>query len=200
MKKLLIFDTETNGLPITFLAKMNDTRNWPRITQLGWELCWEDGTTIQKMCEIIKPDNWVVPNTEFFITQGISTEKCMEEGVALPVMLEYFIEDLEQADLMIAHNMSFDRAVINCEMFRYRMYPSSKTEKYCTKMASTSICKIPGMSLYKYKWPSLEEAYTHFFGPMPEGAHRADFDVEACKKIYLEIQKYNLMKDMEGLI
>ena len=188
MKKLLFFDTETNGLPVVFHAPIKDTSNWPRITQLGWELCWENGETIQQVCEIIKPDKWLVPKTEFFIKQGISTEKCEEEGVPMTSMLSYFIEDLNQADLLIAHNMSFDLPVISCEMYRYRMKPEGPTEKYCTKLESTPICKLPGFYYGKYKWPSLEEAYNHYFGPMPEGAHRADFDVEACKKIYFAIQ------------
>jgi len=193
MKKYLVFDCETNGLPVTFLTRMSDTSNWPRITQLAWELCWEDGTTIQQMCEIIQPDNWVVPKTEFFIKQGISTELCLDEGVPMSSMLPYFIEDLHQADLLIAHNMSFDLPVINCEMFRYKIYPEKKTPKFCTKLATTPVCKLASFHLGKYKWPSLEEAYQYFFGKMPEGAHRADFDVWACKMVTLELKKLNLV-------
>lgn len=190
MKKLLIVDTETNGLPVTFNAPMSDVTNWPRITQFAWELCWENGETITQMCELVKPDGWVIPKQKFWIENGFSTEENEKYGLDMQMLMKYFIADLEQADLLIAHNMSFDLPVITCEMFRYKLKPANKTEKYCTKLATTDILKLPGF-FGKYKWPSLEEAYTYFFGKMPTGAHQADFDVEACKKIYLAIQALN---------
>lgn len=183
----MIFDTETTGLPISWTADINEVNNWPRVHQLAWELCWENGETITKMCELIKPDGWVIPKADFWIKHGFSTETNEKYGIEMPTMLGYFIEDLNQADLLIAHNMSFDLPIITCEMLRYKMKPDKKTEKFCTKLATTPICKIPGFG-GRYKWPSLEEAYTFFFGTMPAGAHQADFDVEACKEIYLSLK------------
>lgn len=52
----MIFDCETTGLPLNFHAPITDLFNWPRITDLAWELCWENGETIQQMSEIISPD------------------------------------------------------------------------------------------------------------------------------------------------
>lgn len=188
MKKLLFFDTETNGLPLNFHAPMTDTANWPRISQIAWELCWENGETICEMSERIKPDGWTIPKEKFFIDNGHTTEICELEGVAMPLMLDYFIEDLNKADLLIAHNMGFDLPVITCEMIRYKKKPEKKTEKYCTKLATTSICKIPNKWYpNEYKWPTLKEAYEHFHGPMPDGAHQANFDVWACKQVYFSI-------------
>lgn len=189
MKKLLFFDTETNGLPINFHAPMSDTAAWPRVTQLAWELCWENGETIVKSAEYITPDGWVIPKEDFFLKNGHTTERNIELGMPMDLMLDYFIEDLNSADLLIAHNMGFDLPVITCEMHRYGKKPKKKTEKYCTKIHSTPICKIPNQWYPdEYKWPTLKEAYEFFLGPMPDGAHQADFDVWACKEVYFSIK------------
>lgn len=121
----------------------------------------------------------------------------------MPLILPYFIEDLNSADLLIAHNMGFDLPVISAEMLRYKLKPDKRTPKFCTKLATTQICKIP--NLYypnEYKWPKLVEAYEFLIGPLPPGAHQAKFDVEACKQIFFVIkEKYpEYLSKLEFLI
>lgn len=58
MKKYLIVDTKTTGLPISYTASFQDVDNWPRIIELAWELCYENGETIEKHCDLVEPDGW----------------------------------------------------------------------------------------------------------------------------------------------
>ena len=61
----LIYDTETNGLPKKWGAPMTDVDNYPRIIQLAWALVSEHGEIISERKELIKPDNWTIPNEKF---------------------------------------------------------------------------------------------------------------------------------------
>ena len=63
----LFFDTETNGKALNFNAPVYDLNNWPRITQLGWQLYDKDQQLISEKSHLIKPDGWVVPKEKFFI-------------------------------------------------------------------------------------------------------------------------------------
>ena len=68
----LFFDTETTGLPANWKAPVTDVDNWPRVTQLAWQVYDEDGKLIRERCELIKPDGWVIPDEEFFIENNMS--------------------------------------------------------------------------------------------------------------------------------
>lgn len=196
MKKLLIFDTETTGLPLSWSNDAHDTNNWPRILQLAWELCWEDGTTIRKSCELVQPDGWVIPDGEFWVEHGYYTEINEMMGRPMSELLQEFIEAYNEADVLIAHNLGFDKPVIICEMFRYGLKVKKQINTYCTKLKSEFICKLPSQYPGKYKWPTLTEAYEFMFGKQNEGGHDAGWDVQACKEIYLWIQEYELMQSI----
>lgn len=184
--KILAIDTETTGKPISWHGAVNDLDNWPRIIELAWELFDENGRTIQEKSFLIKPDGWKVPDGEFWQEHGFTTEKCEAEGTAMPEVLNYFIAAVRTADIMVAHNMSFDYPIINCEMLRYGKR-AKRIETYCTKEESTPICGILGPA-GKNKWPTLAEAYTFFTGKQPENAHHALADVKMCKEVYLAMQ------------
>lgn len=209
MKKYLIADTETNGLPISYTAPFTDTDNWPRIIELSWELCWEDGTTIEKACDLVYPDGtWRFPTGKFWQEHGFSEAESLIAGEPIDKLLWAFGCAMNCADVMVCHNLSYDKPIIECEMFRAKLFPKAIRKviiekeiklkvdlrpentpliKECTKLLSTPILKLPG---YKgeYAWPKLEAAYEFMFGEKMEGAHHASSDVEATKKVYLWIK------------
>ncbi len=190
MKKILCIDTETNGLPLSWSNDVHDTNNWPRVIQLGWELFYEDGTTIRKSCELVQPDGWVIPEEEFWTNHGYDTAINEMLGYPMIELLSSFLDAYHEADLLLAHNMQFDKPVIICEMFRYGLKVKRTIPTYCTKLKSEFICKLPSQYPGKYKWPKLEEAYEFMFGKQNEGGHDAGWDVQACKEIYLWIQAH----------
>lgn len=42
----LFFDTETTGIPRNWRAPVTDLTNWPRIVQVAWLECDEDGAVV----------------------------------------------------------------------------------------------------------------------------------------------------------
>ena len=57
----LFFDTETTGVPKNYKAPITDLDNWPRLVQLGWILCDEQGSELQTGNDIIKPNGFIIP-------------------------------------------------------------------------------------------------------------------------------------------
>jgi len=80
----LFFDTETTGLPKNWKAPVTDLNNWPRMIQIAWILCDQNGTRIESDDFIIQPEGFTIPSDASRV-HGISTEKAIREG-----------EDLEQ--------------------------------------------------------------------------------------------------------
>lgn len=211
MKKFLIVDTETTGLPVTYSASFQDTANWPRIIELAWELCWENGETIEKSCELVCPDGWRYPVGEFWDQHGFNEADNILNGIEMPKLLNQLAIAMNCADVMICHNLSYDKPIIECEFFRYSIFPKAVRRqliendihlkaglrpegvpllKECTKLLFTPVLKLPGFN-GQYAWPKLEAAYEYCFSKPYVDGHHADSDVQATKEIYLWLQEMN---------
>lgn len=182
----IFFDTETNGLPKNYKARIQDLDNWPRVIQFAWIMLHEDGS-FQENKFFIKPDGWVVPKEAFWMDKGYSTERCENEGTSMKVVLQALVNDINKSKFMVAHNLDFDHSVLGAEMLRYNIRASVITEKICTMKAGTNVCMIPGN--YGYKWPKLEELYRHLFGSDFIGAHDALSDCQATKACFIEMKQ-----------
>src|SRR5687767_12068356 len=171
---ILFFDTETNGKPLNYKAMMSQVDNWPRVTQLAWQVYDIGGELLYERSFLIKPDGWTVPKEEFFIKNNMSTERCEAEGVPIIQALGMFIDDLLLSDVesMVAHNLSFDYNVLGAEMIRAKMSAGKRLKTVCTMNGTTNIVKLPG-KFGTYKWPTLTELHTFLFGGPFEGAHDA---------------------------
>lgn len=189
---LLFFDTETTGLPKNWKAPASDVNNWPRLIQFAWQLYDVNGNLLESNSSIIKPDNFVIPKESSNI-HGITTERAYVEGENLNQVLDKFKRNLDKANLIIAHNMSFDEKVLGAEFYRLHNYnPLTKIEKLCTMQLSTNICKIDGT--YGYKWPKLEELHYFLFKKGFDNAHDAEADIQATADCYFELKKRELIK------
>lgn len=187
----IFFDTETNGKALDFKAPVSKLDNWPRITQMGWQIYDENGNLIKERCELIKPDGWEIPKEKFFIDNNMSTERCEEFGVPLIEVLKDFISDCNDCEYLVAHNIKFDSNVIGAEFLRMNINFEKEPKQFCTMAETTNICKIPGFR--GYKWPTLTELHVHLFGQEFKGAHDALDDVKACSKSFFELKKNNLI-------
>ena len=183
----LFFDTETNGKALSFNEPASNLDNWPRITQLGWQLYDKDENLISEHSHLIKPDGWVVPKEAFFIEHNMSTERCEEHGIPLKEAIDLLLKDINQAQYLIAHNMKFDVNVLGAEFLRLGITSANKTTKICTMTEGTTFCKIPNFR--GYKWPTLTELHTKLFGKSFDGAHDALDDVKACAKSFFELKR-----------
>lgn len=190
---IIVFDTETNGLPKNWKATMADVDNWPRIVQLAWAVFNEEGKQVRGQQHIIRPDGWAIPE-EAAAVHGITQERAEKDGVSLDSALLLFIADYVDCHTLVAHNIDFDYRVVGAELIRTGIKAGRRIGKQvCTMQSSTDLCAIPG-SYGKYKWPKLTELHETLFGESFDGAHEAMVDVLACGRCYFELVRRGIIE------
>lgn len=204
MPVVLVFDTETTGLPERN-ASIMDVEKWPHILQLSYILY---DTETKKLLELY--DNLIKIPPSVIITPGseaihhISREMCLEKGVPLQEALTAFNNALDQADVIVGHNISFDKRLIMVECKRLRMLQrftvnSVQKPEYCTMNRSKDVCRIEVESCSGekyYKYPKLSELHFHLFKSIPHGTHNALADILICLRCYLKLtSNYDFAED-----
>lgn len=193
---ILFFDTETTGIPLR--GKPSSDPGHARLVEFACILDDDQGNTRGVFSTIIKPNGFTVP-AEAAGVHGITTEIADRWGMDLLYALDTFDFMSRHAVQLVAHNPFFDFKMIKIECHRasrpdlrarLENVPQVDTMKPCT-----NICKILQKNprhAEDWKWPKLEEAYGHFFGPLPN-AHRAIADVQACRRIYYQLVKLGVI-------
>lgn len=181
--KALIFDTETTGM-VQF-RKPPEDRSQPDLIQLGMLLVeTSDWKPRARHSLLVQLADGVKIEPGAREAHGISEEDCARYGVAPVVACSLFNQACMRADIIVAHNLSFDTSIMKTALYRVGNKPNrlDGRQHVCTKEASTDVLKLPGK--YGYKWPTLAEAYRHYTGQEIEGAHDALVDTEACLDIF----------------
>lgn len=164
--KLLIFDTETTGLPKSRQPSSRGPNNWPHIVSISWVIFDADTNKVFDLRSfIIKPRNWTIPEDSIKI-HGITQEKAEKEGVDLQFVISQFLA--EQYDVLVAHNLEFDYNVLH-NAINWDLdieFKGIAKPKYCTMELSKDICKLKGM--FGYKSPKLIELYEYTFKRKPD--------------------------------
>ena len=191
--KILIFDTETTGLPTERNASIIATHKWPYIVQLSYILYDTDcSMVLNSIDKIIKLSEGITISKESENIHKISNEMSKTKGVDIKKELQEFNNMLIESDLVVAHNISFDKQMIMVECIRHKLQQNftrntNRKPEYCTMKNSVNICKIPKVSLngdIYYKYPKLIELYQHLFDETPDGLHNSMIDVLACLRCY----------------
>lgn len=216
MKKFLIFDTETTGLfhnkdkPKLGIKKARNPiqhpEDYPRVFQLAFLLMNEEGEILEQFSEFITPDNWVIPNEPFWIEHGYSTEQCEQLGVPMAKALTSFVNALNKADYLVAHNLNYDRPVILSEIANYDIpmpedfsIPKLLCTMQCTidyvkaDHTQENIEKYPFLK-FSNKFPKLIELHEKLFSEGFDGAHDALVDVKATFRCLIELNRLGILK------
>jgi DNA polymerase III epsilon subunit-like protein len=188
--KLLIFDTETTGLPKARLPSSRGPNNWPHIVSISWVILDADtNKTIDVQSYIVKPRNWTVPEDSVKI-HGITEEKAQKEGYDLQFVISQFLG--QSYDILVAHNLEFDYNVLH-NAINWDLdieFNGISKPKYCTMELSKDICKLKGM--FGYKSPKLSELYEYTFKRKPDShsLHNSLYDtmilrdvIESCDEL-----------------
>jgi DNA polymerase-3 subunit epsilon len=187
----LFFDTETTGLPLNWKAPVTNLKNWPRLVQLAWLHYDENGNKIGGKSYLIRPEGFIIP-PEASRIHGISTDRALNEGVDLQIVLNEFQDLISQVSFLVAHNMSFDEKIVGAEFLRKNMVNTIPAKrKICTMEETTNFCKINGP--YGYKWPKLSELHYKLFGSGFEEAHNAEVDINATAKCFWELKRLQIL-------
>lgn len=183
----LVFDVETNGFPKKDSSGMLIQ---PRITQLAWLMLDSKMNEMTYRCDLIKPDGWEIPKEQFFIDNGHSTERNMELGIPIEEAVKEFVWALDNCEVMIAHNASFDIPVVASEMNFVGMRSKKKLQKICTMKSTIEFVGITNSK--GFKWPTLTELHTKLFNEGFDGSHDALADVRATARCFSELKKRDL--------
>lgn len=185
---IIVFDTETTGLPKNYAGRVEDLDNWPRIIQLAYSVYDRSGKEMKRFCKLIKPEGWTMPTGSFHVNNGFSQEKSEAEGIPIKEALDEFVKDRINSSFSVAHNMSFDSKVIRSEMIRAGINQEFTSKKICTMKSTISFCNLPNTRTGRgKKFPSLTELHNKLFSCSFSGAHDAGADVAACAKCFFEL-------------
>lgn len=193
---ILIYDTETTGLP-DFKARSNDPTQ-PHLVQIALVMCADDGSEARAESVIVRPDGWTIP-PEMTAIHGISHERAMDEGVPESDAVQLFIIAQARAALRVAHNESFDRRIMRIAKTRAGIERDfiehiEGRASYDTRRAAQPIVNLPptekmvARGMTGPKPPKLEECIRHFFGEGLDGAHDALIDARAAGRIYFHLK------------
>jgi DNA polymerase III epsilon subunit-like protein len=197
MTKILVFDTETTGLPKKRNASMFKPDDWPHVVQLSF-LLYDAGQNaiLDSGDYIIKLPDGVKIEPGAAAVHGITDERCSSEGILMSDALSHFNRLGAIADVFVAHNISFDKRQLIVESVRLTMsHPFGETGNwkpvFCTMKETTDMCKIAVKSnrtgeVY-YKYPKLSELHNHIFGYVPGGLHDSMADILICLRCYLHL-------------
>jgi DNA polymerase-3 subunit epsilon len=205
--KIIVFDTETTSLPVNYNAPLTDSSKWPHIIQLSYIVFDTEKKEILDYTDrIIKLDSTVNITPESIAIHQITYERSQREGISIQEALIEFAEAIQEADIMVGHNISFDKNLIMVEQHRNRMQNCLSRNglpipDYCTMKRSVELCKLPTHNAkypHQYKWPTLTELHSHLFKTVPKGTHNAIADVMICMRCYVLITcNYDIAFDNE---
>ena len=195
--KIIVFDTETTGLPTERNASYMETDKWPYIVQLSFVVY---DTEVNKLVAIhdyiIRIPDDVRISAESQAIHGISPGRCRRKGVPISIALEEFGECLQSSDIAVAHNLSFDKRVILAAYRRERMqqhfFENGKSiNEYCTMQRTkdfpVAVARNKCGKEYN-KYPTLTELHEHLFdGASPRGTHDALGDILICLRCYMKL-------------
>jgi len=211
--KIIVFDTETSGLPKSRTITPNTVHLWPFIVQFSYIIFDTDTNAILKSYdEIVKVKPYNVISKDSIEFHGITQEISASKGINIDNVLAEFIGDIEYADMIVAHNVEFDLNMIRVELLRLEQSVIAKGDMdlrminvelrmdriiqtktfYCTMRESVDLCKIEkenSRGKY-YKFPTLTELHKHLFEVEPKHLHNSFHDILCTIRCFIKM-KYN---------
>ncbi len=179
MRKIIIFDLETNGIKDCSVLSISAIKLEVDIESLN-------------VREIGKFDRYYYRNPGEKINFGaIRVNGLTDENISIlrkdRNYSKYFKEDYDFEDFcdgvkhFVAHNISFDSQFLNIPYMK----------KFCTMNENVENLKIEG-KYGKYKWPKLNETAKYYGIEVDElSTHRSDYDTYLCKEIFVKMLKDN---------
>jgi len=210
----LIFDTETTGLPKTKTINPELLHDWPYIVQFSYIVF---DLSLLKIVHtkdyIVKlPENVSIPSDSTAI-HGITNEMCSSKGFNLESIFQEFFYYINDVDIVVGHNVSFDIDMIKIELLRLiystkltnRQLKGFKSDFYCmsnlydlkkvccTLQDSIELCNIQAVNKYGRtytKFPKLSELHETLFNTTPLNLHNSLNDILVTLRCFVKL-KYN---------
>ena len=189
---ILVFDLETTGLTPKNKS-YKDLNKWPHIVQISWVLFDLNNLKIISIQDYIIKCPIKIPSQSTKIHK-ISDDISQKQGKELDLVMDLFEKDVNQCNLVIAHNIAFDKSVYIAESLRKdKTNPFLNKTCYCTMMNNIKLCNIKAISKSgkQYtKYPKLIELHNHIFKISDidqYNLHNSLVDVILCLKCYIKL-------------
>jgi DNA polymerase III epsilon subunit-like protein len=215
--RVLVFDTETTGLPKTKLLTYEALCLWPHVVQLSYVMYDVSDNAVTNVRDfIVKIPKDIEMSPESIALHGITKEMCDKSEETMEEVLLRFIYDFSHSDLIVGHNLTFDLNMVKIELMRQIQRNSHekdlfllfleevKTSRkyYCTMQESVDLCNLPALDKKGnpyIKFPKLAELHERLFQRKPKNLHNSLHDVLICLRCYymLEYKKDLLRTNRE---
>lgn len=206
--RVIVFDTETTGLPKTKVLTNGLLSLWPHVVQLSYLIYDVNEKELVKIRDfIVKVPYNIEISEESTKLHGITNDISYSQGLDIELIIEEFMEDLKYCDYIVGHNIEFDINMIKAELMRLNMnitknmnlyynyleFISTCKKFYCTMQESVDLCAIKqknkqGKEYFKY--PKLIELHQKLFNSSPKGLHNSLNDILICLRCFYKI-KFN---------
>jgi len=175
--RTLVLDTETTAL---IKNKLQPLDRQPRIIEFFALSLDSAGDELDTFSYLFNPGIKI----EDKITEitGIKQEM-LDDQKPFSSIAQHILEVIEVHDEIVAHNMSYDKAVIDFEMKRL-----GKKVRW-----PELICTVESTEYMKGHRMNLRSLHEFLFGEPFENAHRAENDVRATAKCFLELRKMGVV-------
>ena len=173
MKRIGIFDTETTDLVKNRITAL--TRQ-PEIVAFYCGVYSPKGKLVDELDFKVKPKRPMTP--ENIAIHGITNEE-LAERPSFSKYAKTVIAFMQGCDRVVAHNLSFDRDMVEIELDRLAL-PMRWPPGICTVEQSQS---ITGQRI------NLSDLHGYLFGKRFDEAHTAHADGAALARCYFELVK-----------
>lgn len=196
--KVLVFDTETTGLPKVKNASIYKPELWPRVVQLSFLVYDVADNIIDETFNsliALPPGVTIEPGAQN--VHGISMEMTQTRGMEMVSALDRFDAALQNCDLVVGHNLSFDKRLLMVEANRLKRPQFFTTNgkrkpEFCTMKESVEVCRIPAQNQQTgetyFKYPKLAELHDKLFDYVPMGLHDSMADVLVCLRCFMQLK------------
>lgn len=170
----LIFDTETTGLAFHPDAP---AQRQPEPIEFGGILLRPDGTEVDSLSVLLRPSQPISEEIERIT--GLNNDMLM---AAPPDALDQVVRFIMRADIAIAHNLAFDKLVIDSAVERFNSSRSAHS-RITLRWPSTLICTVKEFEPLFGHNPKLAAVYEMVTGRPLDQEHRAMSDCRALAEI-----------------
>ena len=207
--RILVFDTETTGLPQTKILNPDTLHQWPTIVQFSYiifDLSFNE--IVESKDYIIKVPKNIEITEDSAKIHGITNEISSNMGIPIDEALNEFFHYLRDVDWIIGHNISFDINMVKVELLRI-IYGQKltaqqlKSYKYdlhfitnyknicCTLQDSIEFCNIQAIDKFGrpyLKYPKLMELHQKLFDASPNNLHNSFNDILVTLRCFMKLK------------
>ena len=170
---IFLFDTETTALVTNSVLPLQQQ---PKVIEFYGMLLDEELNKVDELEFLCNP-NMAIPEIVTKITSIKNSD--VDNLPAFEVHADKVQQFMRYAKEVVAHNLSYDMFVLDCEFARLGRKVNWPAGRVCTVEATEW---IKGYRL------NLSALYEHLFGEPFSGAHRAKQDVEALASCFKELR------------